>query len=81
MRSMELVVLRPTTRYALTLRFDENYIKKRQGCVPPLINYKRIKVRGVLYPLHVSGSRELMQIGYECGFGDKNSAGFGMEET
>ena len=78
MRSMELVVLRPTTRYALTLRFDENYIKKRQGRVTRLIDYKGIKVPGVLCPLRVSGSRELMQIGYECGFGDKNSAGFGM---
>ena len=27
------------------------------------------------------GNPELIQIGYECGFGDKNSAGFGMVEV
>ena len=27
------------------------------------------------------GSPELMFVGYECGFGDKNSAGFGIVEV
>ena len=80
-RKHEAIHGRPPSYDALTLRFDENYIKKRQGRVTRLIDYKGIKVRGVLCPLHVSGSRELMQIGYECGFGDKNSAGFGMVEV
>lgn len=65
---------------AFTLQFDENYIARRQGRVTRLIDFKGIKIKGVLCPLRVSGSRELIQIGYECGFGDKNSAGFGMVE-
>ena len=80
-RKHEAIHGRPPSDDALTLRFDENYIKKRQGRVTRLIDYKGIKIRGVLCPLRVSGSRELMQIGYECGFGDKNSAGFGMVEV
>ena len=80
-RKHEAIHSRPPSDDALTLRFDENYIKKRQGRVTRLIDYKGIKIRGVLCPLGVSGSRELMQIGYECGFGDKNSAGFGMVEV
>ena len=66
---------------AFTLEFDRNYITRRQGRVTRLIDYKGIKVRGVLCPFRVSGSRALIQVGYECGFGDKNSAGFGMVEV
>ena len=66
---------------AFTLEFDKNYIARKQGRVTRLIDFKGIKVRGVLCPFRVSGSRALIQIGYECGFGDKNSAGFGMVEV
>lgn len=65
----------------LTFSFDEAYIRKRQGRVTRLVDYKGIKIRGVLCPFNVSGSVALIQTGYECGFGDKNSAGFGMVEV
>ena len=65
----------------LTFAFDEAYLRKRQGRVTRLVDYKGIKVRGVMCPFTVSGSIPLIQIGYECGFGDKNSAGFGMVEV
>ena len=65
---------------ALAFHFDKNYINRRQGRVTRLVDYKGIKVKGVLCPFHVSGSVALIQTGYECGFGDKNSAGFGMAE-
>ena len=72
----------PPSDDALTLRFDENYIKKRQGRVTRLIDYKGIKVRWCVMSIAMSLEVvELMQIGYECGFGDKNSAGFGMVEV
>ena len=45
-----------------------------------LVDYKGIKIRGIMCPFRVSGNPALIQIGYECGFGDKNSAGFGMVE-
>ena len=65
----------------LTFCFDNAYIRKRQGRVTRLVDYKGIKIRGVLCPFNVSGSVALIQTGYECGFGDKNSAGFGMVEV
>lgn len=65
---------------ALEFAFDERYIQKRRGRVTRLVDYKGIKIKGVMCPFRVSGSVALIQTGYECGFGDKNSAGFGMVE-
>ncbi|MDE0636827.1 MAG: CRISPR-associated endoribonuclease Cas6 [Candidatus Poribacteria bacterium] len=65
----------------LTFRFDDNYIRRKQGRVTRLVDFKGIKIRGILCPFRVSGSMALIQTGYECGFGDKNSAGFGMVEV
>lgn len=62
----------------LTFTFDKGYIDRRQGRVTRLVDYKGIKIKGIMCPFHVSGSVALIQTGYECGFGDKNSAGFGM---
>ena len=61
-----------------SFRFDEAYIRRKQGRVTRLVDFKGIKIRGIMCPFHVSGSVALIQTGYESGFGDKNSAGFGM---
>ncbi len=63
---------------SLSFRFDDRYIHRKQGRVTRLVDFKGIKIRGILCPFRVSGSVALIQTGYECGFGDKNSAGFGM---
>ncbi|MFL6215831.1 MAG: CRISPR-associated endoribonuclease Cas6 [Blastocatellia bacterium] len=39
------------------------------------------KVRGWLAPFTIEGSKELIELGYEAGFGSRNSMGFGMAET
>lgn len=65
----------------LTYRFDDEYIRRKKGRVTRLVDFKGIKIRGILCPFRVSGSVALIQTGYECGFGDKNSAGFGMVEV
>ena len=65
----------------LTFAFDKAYIDRRHGRVTRLIDYKGIKIRGIMCPFRVTGNPALIQIGYECGFGDKNSAGFGMAEV
>ena len=64
-----------------TFAFDKAYIDRRNGRVTRLVDYKGIKIRGIMCPFRVAGSPALIQIGYECGFGDKNSAGFGMVEV
>lgn len=64
----------------LSFRFDADYLRRKQGRVTRLVDYKGIKIRGTLCPFSVIGSPALIRVGYECGFGDKNSAGFGMVE-
>ena len=43
-------------------------------------NYEDIKIKGILCPFEISADSELVKVGYECGFGEKNSIGFGMVE-
>ena len=62
----------------LSFRFDAGYLHRKRGRVTRLVDYKGIKIRGTLCPFSVIGSPALIRVGYECGFGDKNSAGFGM---
>jgi CRISPR-associated endoribonuclease Cas6 len=38
------------------------------------------KVRGWLAPFTIEGNKELIELGYETGFGSRNSMGFGMTE-
>ena len=45
-----------------------------------LTDIRGIKVRGWLAPFIVEGSLELIELGYEAGFGSRNSMGFGMAE-
>ena len=63
---------------SFSMEFDPEYISRRKGRITRLIRFKDVDIRGVLCPFHACGSPELMFVGYECGFGDKNSAGFGM---
>ena len=46
-----------------------------------LIDYKGIKIRGWFMHFTIQGNSELIRIGYEAGFGENNSAGFGMVEV
>lgn len=67
----------------LEFAFDWEDIKGRGGVekISKLIKYKDIFIRGYLAPFTVKGSKDLIQIGYECGFGNANSQGFGMVES
>jgi len=62
-------------RFALT--FDPAYVA-RTGGGTKLITFKGIHLVGAFCPFTVSGSVDLMRVGYETGFGEKNAAGFGM---
>ena len=62
---------------------DEAYVERMHGKVQKLITLKEgrsdeTKIKGTLAPFRLRAPRELMEIGYECGFGEKNSMGFGM---
>ena len=79
-RKYEAVYQHPPREQSFAMTFDQGYINKRKERVTRLVDFKGTKIRGVLAPFHVIGSPELIHIGYTCGFGDKNSMGFGMVE-
>ena len=80
-RKYKAVYQHPPTEESFAMTFDQAYIEKREGRVTRLVDYKSVKIRGVVSPFHVIGAPALIRVGYECGFGDKNSAGFGMAEV
>ena len=80
-RKYEAVYRQPPQEKSFAMTFDQAYIDKRKGRVTRLVDFKGTKIRSVNSPFHVIGAPELIHIGYECGFGDKNSMGFGMAEV
>lgn len=67
--------------------FDVDYIIKRKGLIRKNIRFKRdvktgkyTHIIGMEAPCTIQADPELIKIGYQCGFGEKNSAGFGMVE-
>jgi len=64
------------------LELDHDYIE-RKSKVEKLFTLKKgeegeTEIKGTFAPFRLKAPRELMEIGYECGFGEKNSMGFGM---
>jgi CRISPR-associated endoribonuclease Cas6 len=66
------------------LRFDSDYVRKKNSDIYKLVQYRArgqvTQIKGILAPFVAGGSPELIQAGYEAGFGEKNSMGFGMAE-
>lgn len=63
--------------------WDQAYLDeaaRRGRRASALVDIRGIKIRGWLAPFTVEGSPELIEIGYEAGFGARNSMGFGMAE-
>lgn len=63
--------------------WDQDYLDeaaRRGRRASVLTDIRGIKVRGWLAPFTVEGSPKLIEIGYEAGFGARNSMGFGMGE-
>ncbi|MCX7910914.1 MAG: hypothetical protein N2505_04965, partial [Endomicrobia bacterium] len=53
---------------------------KAQVLVHYIKNKLDIKIPAIMCPFEAEGSQDLIRFGYECGFGELNSAGFGMVE-
>lgn len=64
---------------SITIEFNPDFISKRG--ISKLIDFKGIKIRGWMAPFTAEGNPELIRLGYEAGFGENNSAGFGMVEV
>jgi CRISPR-associated endoribonuclease Cas6 len=57
------------------------YIARKNGKISKLIEFKKqVMVKATESPFTVEADPELIKIGYECGWGEKNSAGFGCVE-
>ena len=62
--------------------FDIDYIVRKNGRISKLIEFKnKIKVKAMEAPFTIEADPELIKIGYECGWGEKNSAGFGCVKS
>ncbi len=67
--------------------FNVDYILKHKGVIRKKIRFKKnpqsgfySQIIGMEAPFTIKADPELIKIGYQCGFGEKNSAGFGMVE-
>ncbi len=76
---------------AFEFAFDEEYLQHAGGFdsrkVTRMISFvttrtdglpERIQIRGIQAPFFVRGTPALIETGWECGFGEANSQGFGM---
>ena len=61
-----------------TLIPDAEYVAKKRGRITKKISFKGTDIIGFMAPCAVTGPPALIEVGYETGFGDKNSLGFGM---
>lgn len=62
---------------SITIEPDWDYIKRRNR-ITKLIDIRGIKIKGAVFPFKVRGDSRLIKLGYEVGFGERNSLGFGM---
>ncbi|MBI4852658.1 MAG: CRISPR-associated endoribonuclease Cas6 [Acidobacteria bacterium] len=66
----------------LHFEFDEDYIRSVGGFdskkITRLIRYGNTEIKSVFAPFIVRGNPELIWLGWESGFGNSNSQGFGM---
>ncbi|MDI6828923.1 MAG: CRISPR-associated endoribonuclease Cas6 [Armatimonadota bacterium] len=80
-RKYELVHGSAPIDTSFEMSFDPDYIARRGGRVTKLIDIRGTQIRGVFAPFRACGSPELIKIGYQCGFGERGSMGFGCVEA
>lgn len=85
-RKYNLLFGQPFIGEDLDLKWDQNYIERNNP--KKFTRLAKIKAeagaevfyKGIVLPFSVSGSKDLIKVGYDCGFGEKNSMGFGLVE-
>jgi CRISPR-associated endoribonuclease Cas6 len=69
----------------VSLEWDSEYLKRHPRVTKKItINENGtypIDVVGIQAPFKIHGDKDLIKVGYQCGFGEKNSMGFGMPEV
>lgn len=80
-RKYEIVYGHTPEDTGFEMRFDPDYILHHGGRVTKLVDVRGTQIRGVFAPFRTYGSPELVKIGYQCGFGERGSMGFGCVEA
>ena len=85
----EIIKNKKYTGAGVEIKWDEKYIQRMNAKKKRLT--KKVTVRkgelinidiiGNQLPFEIEGDTELIKVGYQCGFGEKNSLGFGLVET
>jgi CRISPR-associated endoribonuclease Cas6 len=70
---------------SVRLTWDENYLNRHPRITKKITINEHgkypVDIIGIQAPFKIEGSKELIKVGYDCGFGEKNSMGFGMAEV
>ena len=85
----EMIYKKPYAGKDVTFAWDENYIsaylQKNKKLIKKITLLKRgfqpVEYIGNKIPFTLTGSKELINVGYQCGFGEKTSMGFGLVEA
>ena len=64
----------------LKLTFDQNYLTANRGGTKKA-RFKQTDIIGIMAPFTVTGSPDLIQMGYAAGFGTRGAQGFGYVEV
>jgi CRISPR-associated endoribonuclease Cas6 len=85
LRNKYQIISNKHTTSSVTIEWDREYLSKN-GRVTKKITINEygkypVDVIGIQAPFKIKGDTDLIKTGYECGFGEKNSMGFGMVEV
>lgn len=85
LRAKYRTIFNHETDSSVTLAWDKEYLEINESKHKRMTtnitideNKRRISIVGNKLPFTLDGDPNLMRIGYDCGFGEKNSLGFGM---
>ena len=63
------------------IAINNDYMNKKSGKITKKINFKNTEIIGFMAPFEVTGNPEIIEIGYETGFGEKGSTGCGCVKS
>jgi CRISPR-associated endoribonuclease Cas6 len=81
MRKYKLLYGKELDNSDFYFRFCQDYIQHKKGQIQKKIQYKNAEIIGFLAPFEIKCDPVLIQTGYEAGFGEKGSMGFGMAKV
>jgi len=85
-KKYEIIYNRTYNGTGVNIKWDEDYIKyalnnnKKLSKKVSIMKdpHDPINIKAIFCPFTINGDKELIKVGYDCGFGENNSLGFGM---